>query len=262
MSDWKSEAAKLPYGSSRRFSHCGSSPAARMYHKAEGVSFYCFRCQERGFQPHGVRSPREILALREATGRLRKPQSFPYGRPRVTDAGVSSAAILWLLRANITPETADRHGFRYDPDTGRVLIPVRDGFLARSVDGSNPKYIFNGDPKKALWYNGEFNAASVRHLVVVEDVLSAIRVHHLGHDVLALLGTKPSGAAVRVAGAYKTVLCWTDGDKAGDEAFVALRKRLRLYSTQIKRIRTDSDPKALHGAYINERISHAIDPTE
>lgn len=236
-------AKTLAYGASRKIQHCGSSPAARINHSNAGVSLYCFRCGEQEFIPHGPRSAAEILAAREATKELTEARSIPKRCVGLTDTNVPSEALLWILRTGLTPEEAtSAYGFKYDPKTRRVCIPLEGGFLARAVFKESPKYVRAGSMDQVVW---EQRVAGSDSCVICEDVLSAIRVYRCGFSSIAILGTSVSVTAAAVLGGYKNVICWTDGDAAGDAAWLKLRRRMSLHDVTLNRIRTDADPKNL-----------------
>ncbi len=239
--DWQSMAKAIPYGASRKVQHCGSSPAARINHSNAGISLYCFRCGEQEFIPHGPRSAAEILAARAATEELREARDIPKRCQGLTEEGVPSEALLWTLRTGLTPEEAtDVYGFKYDPKTRRVLIPLMGGFIARAVFKEQPKYIRSGSMDQEIW---EQRVDESNTCVITEDILSAIKVYRSGFSSIAILGTSISTTAASRIGTYEHVICWTDGDKAGDAAWLKLRKRMALYDTTLSRIRTDDDPK-------------------
>ena len=250
--NWQDMAKAIPIGQSRKILHCGSSPAARISQDGNGVRLHCFRCGETAFEQHGPRSAAEILASRRATEQLIQDRDIPARAIRLDDPECPSEALLWTLKTGLSPEvSSDTYGMRYDPDTRRVCIPLDGGFIARAVYKDNPKYIRAGAQAVDV-YELQRDTDLV---VVTEDILSAIKVYRAGYSALALLGTsvKPS-AALRV-GAYKNVVVWTDGDKAGDDAYIKLRRRMALYEVNISRIRTADDPKILHIGTIQTLIS-------
>jgi hypothetical protein len=239
--DWQKMAKALPYGASRKVQHCGSSPAARINHSNAGISLYCFRCGEQEFIPHGPRSAAEILAARAATEELREARDIPKRCQGLNEEGVPSEALLWTLRTGLTPEEATNvYGFKYDPKTRRVLIPLKGGFIARAVFMEQPKYIRSGSMDQEVW---EQRVDESNTVVITEDILSAIKVYRSGFSSIAILGTSISTTAASRIGMYDHVICWTDGDKAGDAAWLKLRKRMALYDTTLSRIRTKDDPK-------------------
>lgn len=255
--DWQSMAKALPYGASRKVEHCGSSPAARINHSNAGISLYCFRCGEQEFIPHGPRSAAEILAARAATEELREARDIPKRCQGLTEEGVPSEALLWTLRTGLTPEEAtNAYGFKYDPKTRRVLIPLDGGFIARAVFKEHPKYIRSGSMDQEIW---EQRVDEDHTVVITEDILSAIKVYRSGFSSIAILGTSVSTTAASRIGAYKHVICWTDGDKAGDAAWLKLRKRMALYDVKLSRIRTDDDPKNISITEIKRLIGEYND---
>ena len=255
--NWQEMAKAIPYGASRKVQHCGSSPAARINNSNAGVSLYCFRCGEQQFVPHGPRSAAEILAARAATEELREARSIPARCQVLTDTDVPSEALLWTLRTGLTPEEATNvYGFKYDPKTRRVLIPLVGGFIARAVFNESPKYIRSGSMDQEIW---EQRVGESTTCVITEDILSAIKVYRSGFSSIAILGTSVSTTAAAKIGAYSNVICWTDADKAGDAAWLKLRKRMGLYDSTLHRIRTSDDPKLLHINEIKDKINeHCI----
>ena len=248
--NWQEMAKAIPIGQSRKVLHCGSSPAARISQDGSGVRLHCFRCGETEFEPHGERSAAEILAARRATDSLAQERSIPRRSIPLNDPLCPSEARIWTLKTGLTPEMAtDTYGMRYDPVTRRVCIPLDGGFIARAVFKDNPKYLIAGDvPDTYELKHGDL-------VVVTEDILSAIKVYRSGFSAVAILGTSVSIPAAAVIGEYKTVVCWTDGDKAGDSAYLKLRRRLGLYDTTLHRIRTTDDPKLLHINEIKDKLN-------
>jgi DNA primase len=256
MPTWEETAKALPYGSSAKVLHCGSSPAARAYNSPSGISIHCFRCGDREFIPHGPRSAAEILAARVATEALREAREMPKRCVPMTDPDNPSEALLWTLRTGLTPEEAtDVYGFKYDPETRRVCIPLTGGFIARAVFREQPKYIRAGSMEQHTWVQHVDGSTSV---VVIEDILSAIKVYRAGFSSCAVLGTSITPEAAAVIGSYANAVCWTDADKAGDAAYVKLRKRLSLYETTLHRVRTDRDPKLIHISDIRSILKEKI----
>lgn len=238
--DWQALAKAMPYGNSRKVQHCGDSPAARINHSNAGVNLFCFRCGANEFIPHGPRSAAEILAAREAQQELKAARSIPNRALQLTSAECPSEALLWVLRTGLSPEEAsETYGMRYDPITRRVLVPLTGGFIARAVYNERPKYIRSGSTEQTVYELQVSNEL----VVITEDILSAIKVYRAGYSSMAVLGTSISPTAAVHISKYTNVVCWTDADKAGDEAWIKLRKRMQLFDVSLRRIRTDEDPK-------------------
>jgi len=239
---WKDMAKALDCGTKRKIMCCGSSPSALISNNRFGIRFHCFRCTDfNTFIPHGKRSVAEILAARKASNELKTSLAKPQRAIPLTDPSVPTEAHAWVLQAGLLPEDASStYGMSYDPYTRRVLIPLENGFLARAVFNERPKYIKSS---KASVYELPVNDSTV---VVTEDILSAIKVNSLGYSTLAILGTAVSPVIASRIARYKNIIIWTDSDKAGDAAYVKLRKKLSLYPVNIRRIVTDDDPKLIH----------------
>lgn len=239
-------------GSSRKIKWCCHDASTRITHGEKGIGLHCFRCGETDWEAHGTRSIAEIMAARAAIRELSETRIIP--ERAVTLDQAPNAAIVWLLKGGVTPEQAEKLGFKYDPLTRRVLMPVEGGFLGRSVFNERPKYLMAGPAGVLYWAQ----TAGSRVAVAVEDILSALAVQRVGYTGCGILGTSLTGDdAARLAG-FPHVIGWFDGDTAGDKAWVTLRKRMRLHPTTLTRIRTDKDPKALPRAEVKRLIQEQL----
>ncbi len=252
--NWQQEAKLLPYSTNRKILHCGSSAAARISNSNAGISLHCFRCGAHLFEPHGERSAAEILQARRATEELRAARFIPERCQWLNDPSVPAAARIWTLKAGLMPDLASsRYGMRYDPKTRRVCVPLIGGFIARAVfSGDSPKYIRSGTMDQTVYQLDGWYGNRPDTVVVVEDILSAIKVSRSGFNALAILGTSVSEGAAMAMGEYNHVVVWTDGDKAGDAAYKKIKGKLALFDTDVSRIRTDDDPKNLNAFNIQQ----------
>lgn len=251
---WKEDARKLAFGQKVKVQHCGPDKTAYINNTEKGVSLHCFRCKENEFEPHGKLSAVDYLRMRDADREAaRKP--IPDTKPltKAPDSGK-----LFVLKAGITPERAsDKYGFGWSDKINRVVIPVLHDFkptgqwLARATDGRKPKYIFGEGSNAAHWVAKRRGKA----VVVVEDVLSAIKVYEAGYSALAVCGTNVSQSAAMCMVGHD-VVGWFDGDKAGDGGYVRLRKALSPFGIDPRKVRSDRDPKLYNKndirRYINE----------
>jgi hypothetical protein len=200
---------------------------------------------ESEFEPHGRLSAHDILEMRkhdEAEVTAPYPTVVP-----LDSEEVPSWARLFTLRAGITPERATQlYGVSWSAKSSRVVIPILHNgnptgqWAGRADSGRKPKYLMPGGSVGAMWYKlGDDRGTPV---IVVEDVLSAIRCTEAGYDALAVLGTSVSQQqAVMLDG--REVMGWFDGDAAGRNGYVKLRKALGPFGIEPKRIQTDMDPK-------------------
>lgn len=251
---WQQQASKLRIGQSKKVPCCGSGPSTYISYTQHGLRIGpCFRCGYKDFVPHKERSAAQIMAAR----RLPEPSksaSMPTSAVSMYEPSVPSYARLFVLLSGITPEEAtDEYGIKYDPERDRVLFPINEGFLSRRVSpwDTSPKWIKYGASETT------YHALHRDHelLVTVEDVLSGLVVWRAGFSSIVLLGTAISDGAAVAMDPYRRILCWTDGDKAGDQAFRRLRKRMALFGKIPERIRTASDPKLVHASEIRRIIN-------
>lgn len=256
---WQDQAKSLVFGQKRKVPHCAPDPSAYISNSPAGLRLHCFRCGENLFVKHGRLSASDVLAMRkrdEAEAEL----AYPDVVPMYVD-GVHPDAILWILKAGITPERAsDEYGFGWSDRSSRVIVPVLHNgdpagvWTGRSVDGRKPKYLMPRGSVGASWFRlrGDRKAC-----VVVEDILSAIRVSEAGYNSIAVLGTTVSSTQATLLADYP-VVGWFDGDKAGRSGFVKLRKALGPYGITPKRVQTQRDPKTYNR---NEIIKYIEDAT-
>lgn len=245
MSQWKDHARTLSFGQRRKVKCCGSTPSAYLSNSQKGLGFHCFRCGRNDFEAHGRLSSADFIRMRQADEE-EAARAFPEVVPLYGE-GVPVSAHLWVLKAGITPERAtDEYGFGWSEHSSRVVVPIlHDGtptgvWTARDTTPSRarPKYVMPKGSIGSSWYR----LFPDRVAVVVEDVLSAIRVAEAGYGSLAVLGTSV-GPTQAMLLADHPVVGWFDGDKAGRDGFVKLRKALGPYGIEPKRVQSERDPK-------------------
>jgi hypothetical protein len=164
---------------------------------------------------------------------------------------------VWLYKAGLGNEAIKAAGIYYCPRLDRVVLPVVSDdrlvyWQARGFDPERPKYINPAIDKANLTARyGEGGP-----LVLVEDILSAIRVGEVARG-WSLLGTNISdstAARVKAARGVDNVLIWLDPDGAGRKARGRLRNALCLVGITPRIIRTDLDPKL----YSREEIRRIV----
>lgn len=118
------------------------------------------------------------------------------------------SARVWIGQARISQALCTLHGIAYSPRLDRVIVPITGGSIHRACNGQSPKYRKVG--------GGVFAAGSQDgSVVVVEDSLSAIRVHHAtGTPSVALLTASLTAGSVQHLARYQSFVVWLDGDSA------------------------------------------------
>jgi hypothetical protein len=256
---WLAQAQTLALGQSRRFDHdCGAGRTLKCDHKDDGWSAWCWRCNDKGWHPKPQPSLAERLArLKEKRDTDTKAQADP--RPPMPASWDPSEwplyARVWLYRAALCNDTIRGHGIYYCPRLDRVVLPVVAGgklvyWQARGFDADRPKYINPEIDKAAL----AACYGSTGPIVLVEDILSAIRIGEVAEGWSILGTTLSDPLATRLRATGRTVALWFDGDAAGRKARARIKRTLSLVGVEPRIIRTDQDPKL----YSTEEISRYI----
>lgn len=175
-------------------------------------------------------------------------------------ASVPSAAHVWVLKAGLTPERAtDEYGIAWSDRSRRVIVPILHNgeptgqWTGRAVDGRKPKYLMPRGSVGAYWYGLRGDRTPC---VVVEDVLSAIRVYEAGYSSMAVLGTTISLGA-RDVWSGRGVVGWFDNDGGGRKGWIALRKACGTLGIDPLRVKSDRDPKTYSKTAITQYIKDA-----
>lgn len=254
--------------------HCGPDSTAYISNSPAGISLYCFRCggDSKLFVPHERLSSADIMRMRkraDAVLELPEPDTIS-----LTDPTVPHAALVWVLKAGLSPEVAGlRYGIRWIPSIQRVFVPVlhngyRASWIARACDARPPKYLRAKGAEGGSWFDlrespggaagaGLIGAGATAgrraDVVVCEDILSAIRIRAAGFKSMAVLGTSVSPEHARLLASLDPV-GWFDNDAAGRKGFLSLRKAMAPYGVEVSRIQTDRDPKTYTRRQIREYI--------
>ena len=173
-----------------------------------------------------------------------------------------NGSITWLKEKGITPETARRFDAGLYQGTGFlnecIGLRLHDlqgrpiGYAGRRL---NPEQIKQygkwkfppGLPKKDLLYNYHRVRETLhKGLVVVEGPWGVMRLAQLHIPAVALLGIHLSHTQHDILEKLPKVILMLDGDRAGNEATVRIRKTLKK-STQVQQVHlhTDTDPDDL-----------------
>ncbi len=213
---------------------CGANHSWAVYNDGS----YCHACGHKERDKHiytGEELTKTPLALPEVQ------EEFPI------------KAVEWLQKYNITKQHMMEHQIFFSPKYQRVCFPryliydSRDKYMVacwmRSInDNVKPKWVFVGDKREPYYYSYYRRNERARDLVICEDVISAIRISDY-KDVLALCGTNFSSVEfTNIFNQYKRIICFLDGDKAGQTATESLRKKRKLLN-EIKIIKALKDPK-------------------
>jgi hypothetical protein len=244
-----------PIGSSRRriCPKCGggstneySLVVTRLY---EGLIFHCHRasCSHGGFIPTMANS----VAI---SAKSKKKEAKPLKRPLQS---LPKQLIEKLCSSyNLSQYDLMLNGVAHDYTANRYYFPIRNaagydiGAVAKCISKDN----CNG-PKAIIYFDNpdtpltHFAARQSHHntLIVVEDILSAIRVSRWGRGV-ALLGTNWNDATtVTLSRESDTVIpaldpdTWSMGNK--EPLPLKIKKKYSLFFRNFKVVKLSKDPK-------------------
>jgi len=255
--EWLTLAENLPTGQKlRKDCECGDGKTLVINHTVKGYSRFCFRCDIDDFVGKGKQSLAELARIRElneAAKSIKLTLELPHDFTRE----IPIHGRLWLYSGGITESVWREYGIGYSESIDRVVLPVYDTsnnlvwFQCRALHkGQKPKYIQPARSRDNELFQVGYSKTNLQRVVVVEDILSAIRVgKHI--PTVSLLGTKiTTGQAARLS-EYEKVTTWLDSDRAGRRGAYTIRKTIGLV-TEINNIVTIKDPKKLTDQQIRE----------
>lgn len=237
-------------------------------HSEKGYRAHCFRDADHSdFESHGIRSLAEIQRHKRELAEVRnKPPHLP--SDAVQDIPVDAA---WFLKYGISLSVARRYGLGYSEYFNRVILPVLspEGKLEavhlRAVrDGDKPKYVNLGRPSPDAMFFGSNPSLSTKlfnkpgYIVVVEDILSAIKVQLAGWDSVSILGSDITDTQVqRILKYADQVYIWFDNDPAGHKGAKDAIKQFKMQGILTLQVTSDADPKTYNREQINALMLEA-----
>ena len=217
--------------------HCGSKDNRAEYTNG----YWCFGCSK--YEP---KNDTESLRNRYRTGKNITKEILN------TTGDIPMKPMQWLLKYNITQEEIKKYGISWEPIKKLlVLIQRKDYWQGRNFGFSKIKYMSSGNKPLTIYGEGGI-------LLVVEDVLSAIkiaRLRHEGYCATPLLGSSLSKQAEhQLVKRYKHIYVWLDRDKA--KAAVNIRNKLRSKGVESRVIISPLDPKEYNKTEISEWLKN------
>jgi hypothetical protein len=264
--------AQQPVGSEVAYSHgdgCldrGESPdyRQRLYIKRtpKGWVYFCHNCGWSGFRPAKGVPPSEtkrqlVHRLEEGRATVVIPEELTL--PRDFTQVIPPAGLVWLLQY-ITQDQIEQYQIGYSKQLNRVILPVYwddeliayQGRALGEYGKDNPKYLtWKKKAVKHPYFMAD-NVTDTKILIIVEDMLSAIKVSCAGVGV-AVLGSYVADAVFDLIRQYDAVRVWLDYDKA--KVSLASTKRIRsITGKPATPIITDLDPKDYGEGFINNKV--------
>lgn len=228
-----------------------------------GWHVHCFRCGLSGFKSAKHLSPADMLKW---TNSQRTVQIGPVEEVQLPDDmtyTIPTLGLAWLYGAGITNEEIEYYCIGYSRSLHRVILPVYEhgeliyfqGRYLGTVDKEHPKYmnVYQRDRKDTFFRVLSGVTGPMCHTVVlVEDILSAIRVGRQVDTIALLYAHVPDKLILKLAKNYKGVVLWLDPDKWGLMGRNVLR--YRSLGLQVRIVLSDKDPKKYNDQQIEKYL--------
>jgi hypothetical protein len=220
-----------------------------------GWKFYCHRCGEKGGRSTFNLSPSEYKQWQSSRNELVqenrtvKDIELPAGFTRtIPDIGLA-----WLYSYDLTDEDINGFGIGYSPVLNRVIMPVYNdnnelvywqgrGLRPPYIPGKNPKYMnIKAAGRDNIYFKAQWSEEETETVVMVEDIISTIRVSHVMDTYGLLYAYIPDSLVMELASKYESIIFWLDPDKWN--RMLGRVKRWRSFGINVRSIRSDQDPK-------------------
>ncbi len=244
-----------PLGSSIKVPHIGctvsNSASMRIEHSPKGIWFYCHACKEHLFIGLRLTYGQYHKRVNEARqAEMQKKANKDWSIPADASHDLPIDALVWLAKMRFGPATISEYCIQYSESLDRVILPLPTGWIGRCLDHKDKgqaKY-YAHSPMTYVWLPYDLNfhepledpSKFNRHIVMVEDMFSAIRLSK-HTTVLCLVGTPQKMPVVLPHGLNVTL--WLDPDNPGQQAQRMLANELR-YSCPVRTI--TGLPEAFH----------------
>lgn len=225
---------------------CNSSDAYTEYDDGHG---WCFSC--RYYKPAKITSAKQvanILSEKSQGGTVLLPDDFTYDIPK--------EPLTWLKKYGLTQEEIEKNNYGWSQQRELLIFPFYENKTLVLWTG---KYFPTRVPK--VFHQGGTAETLVRvhcpldsrSAVIVEDVVSAIKVSRILPSI-ALLGTNLSLPRIRkLSSEVDTLYIWLDGDKYREG--IAFKERYKCLFKNVFVIFTNLDPKEYSTRQIEEHLS-------
>lgn len=250
-----------PLNVPRRFKHDEPSCSSRkdaclvVTRRVGGWEFWCHRCGKGGVIGLGDLSTGGIRSFAQGR-RERAPEPTGVVRsvklPRDYTPEIPPAGLVWLYGVGITPDEIAKCNIGYSPGLSRVILPVydRDGvliywqgrYLGDHKADKQRKYLNQWMAgRQSIYFRNERHQGDTE-VVLVEDILSAIKVGRVTNAIALLFATVPLhlGKSLVEQG-YTTIWIWLDADKSVYSANQVVR--MRAFGYPARRVYSPRDPK-------------------
>ena len=256
-----------PLNVGRRFTHDCSNKLDKcliVTRISQGFKYYCHRCKEKGVRFTKELSPSEWKAWQNASKKVVPEHTAVYKveLPHGFTRDIPATGLGWLYEYDLSDEEIGYYGFGYSPLLNRVILPVYRGndlvyWQGRNlgeVTDRNPKYMnVKAFGRKDVYFEAPGIPERLTNAcVVVEDILSAVKVGRQLDCFGLLYAYIPDTLIRQLSYAYDKVILWLDPDKA----MRMLRKVLgyRAMGMNVVMVESGQDPKFYTDDEISEKL--------
>jgi len=254
----------LAVGASQRWVHeecsAGKDPALVVTRYPTGWAFLCHRCGWKGWQPIKGLPPDQTIKLLKQTQQNNTQQKGSLKLPDDVTPILPPECWAWLMQYDITEDEARRYRFCYSPRLTSLILPIyRENRLiyyqARSFGpGNKQKYLnVKGRARGRVFFVADKIRDDDRRVVLVEDIVSAIKVNRVTNAMALLYSHIPMDLVIKLIKRNRDVIIWLDHDKQ----HVALRcvSKARSWGYPVRMIDTPADPKCYDPEAIEKILS-------
>lgn len=204
---------------------------------------YCFSC---GFSIHG--NNRTSLPNPRVYRTENKKIAITYGELFLP----TGSSLDWLYKYHLTDSQIEQYNIKWSIKEKALVFPI---YKDKELIFYQLRYFEKGKSKwrsygtKPLIYLG--NSAPI---VLVEDIISAIRVGEIATAVPLFGSTISTKSLLTIRKQYDNIIIWLDYDKANDKKTKQAIAACKAIFKETKQIITEKDPKA----YTTEDIRYQI----
>lgn len=257
---------EAPIGEARRYRHdtkdCsqGKDSCLIITRVDAGWTYYCHRCGAKGFRGLDGLPPAKLKQWWEAKKNVPKQVEKVVRLPSdfTPDLSKHPKAYAWLMSLGITDQQIEHYGIGYSRYFDRLIFPVYmdrklvfwQGRTFRPVTRENPKWLSVRVPRNQTVFFSAKGPCSSDTVVLVEDILSAIKISNVTHAV-ALFGVYiPDLLMWRIHKSKLQAVIWLDQDKTDRGLHYMARFRAAGIPTRVRS--TPLDPKKYTPKQIKE----------
>jgi DNA primase len=228
-----------------------------------GWKWFCHRCGEKGVKWAKGLSPKEWLKFNKAREVQENSVVSKVHWPHGMTSEIPAVGLAWLYKYGITDTDIDTFGIGYSTTLNRVVLPVHDDngelvyYQARNlgeVTDKSPKYMnVKARNRTDIYFKISNPDMAQEQVVIVEDILSAIRVGKQFDSRGLLNAYIPDDLIFALAKVYPETILWLDPDKW--DRMLNRTRRFRSLGLNVKMVRVNQDPKFYTDVEIGEILN-------